>query len=144
MESNEKLGVIDNNDKALELTEKGFKRVQPSNSIENRKIAASLMFFIFTIIGLICFIMAFNGGIKDGIFGFFAFICFFFATIFFRGIISETSRNKERNKPEHSKINAERRIGKKGFKHYHRGSHLSEDDPITGTDYAGSDGNIYS
>lgn len=132
MESNEKLGVIDNNDKALELTEKGFKRV---NDMDKRKTAAAVTFLIFVIIGFACLFTDFTGK-NDGIFGFFAFICAWPAILVPAIIMGNTSWNKDWKESDWNEgdFESDHKYGK-----YYDG----EDDPITGTDYAGSDGNIY-
>ena len=134
---NEKLGIIDNNGKVLELTEKGFQKIHPiENNIENRKLAALLVFLVFAIIGLFCLLIDFTVK-NDGIFGFFAFICAWPAIIIPEIIMGNTSWNKEWKESEWNEAN---------FESDHKyGEYDSDDnDPIIGTDYAGSHGNIYN
>jgi hypothetical protein len=133
-----KLGVIDNNGKALELTENGFKKIDSpaKNNTDNRKLAALLTFLIFAITGLFCLLLDFTGK-NAGIFGFITFICAWPAIIVPAIIMGNTSWNKDWKETDWKEANFE---SDHKYGEYDDG----EDDPITGTDYAGSDGNIYS
>ena len=134
---NEKLGVIDNNGKVLELTEKGFQKIYPvENNKENRKLAALLVFLVFAITGLFCLLIDFTVK-NDGFFGFFAFICAWPAIIIPEIIMGNTSWNKEWKESEWNEADFE-------SDHKYGEYDSDEDDPIIGTDYAGSHGNIYN
>ncbi len=134
---NEKLGVTDNNGKVLELTEKGFQKIYPvENNKENRKLAALLVFLVFAITGLFCLLIDFTVK-NDGIFGFFAFICAWPAIIIPEIIMGNTSWNKEWKESEWNEADFE-------SDHKYGEYDSDEDDPIIGTDYAGSHGNIYN
>ena len=133
----EKLGVIDNNGKVPELNEKGFQKIHPvENNKENRKLAALLAFLVFAIAGLFCLLIDFTVR-NDGIFGFLAFICAWPALIIPPIIMGNTSWNKEWKESEWNEADFE-------SDHKYGEYESREDDPITGTDYAGSNGNIYN
>ena len=147
MENNERLGVVDNNNNVLELTKEGFLKVYPSRNNKETPggiIIASLLFLIFAVMSLTCLFIYIGGGVNDGIFGVFAFVCIVPAiialfTVF--GYINAEEHPKEKNN-HHKKYSHD--FNDFNYRHnYHIGSYSSEDDPITGTDYVGSYGNIY-
>ncbi|MCL4428748.1 MAG: hypothetical protein M1276_07165 [Deltaproteobacteria bacterium] len=140
MENSEKLGIIDNNDRLFKATGNGFQNinkisVEGAEKEKDRGYAAIGTFIAFVTIGLISLLLDF--ATKQGLFGLFAFICGFLSIPVSAIIAGTTNWNKNWNESEWKKAwgdDIESESGK-----YYDG----EDDPITGTDYAGSDGNIY-